>query len=830
MKQRLLILMLVAISSTISHAQNYYYVDVSNPNSGDGTLANPWNKITRAIWNVPFVSGTGQDAIVYIKRGTYNISPTDDTTRIYISGERGGSNGKYFTLKAYPGDEGLVEFTANQLTANPWDPSMMAIVSTQYVKLDGLNLSGLQNTNGFGVYLSDAKHVEIRNCIFKNMYWSTDPTQYGYADASRYIYAIHADATTDSIDIINNQFNNSALGFGNTFQSTGVGKTIVQSGNTTSGLIGFASDYYVSTTGNDTTGNGSITKPWKTLITALDRAGVYFPNGTGVLRNIPVNIFLREGTYYPTRSHYIGALRGSNNQWLSILNYPGETAILDGTNLHEKFSAFFALENTKLVRIEGLTLRNLTVDSTLKTQAPAVGVKDTRFGITIRGYSRDIQIRKNVIHDIKWTKDTAKRNYPDFNDVAGAITVLGNRDTAMKQIAIDSNLVYNIDPGFAEAVTINGYVDSFYIRDNTVHDIGNIGIVAAGHYRWVTNDPSNSVSVANNYSRHGWIMHNYVYRCLSPYAVSAGIYLDGCSNVVVQDNVSKWNGTGISLGNEQDSSSSGGHLVQLNVAKENLSAGIYYGSTNHTSMVQDCIMRWNTIKDNYYIDSFLYYKANHQKTTNLYGTITPEGKYTEVQFYRVQNSTFEENTIESESKLILGFFMMQSGMTLRYNSYYNLPQTACDMIFVQDKNNDNSISLPQDSIFYSFHQYAKRTGYDQLSQAEGEEYNPDGCGALGRGGIIQAVVPAIPNILETRVFPNPAREQIQLRLSATQTEKILIEIADMTGKIMYRHQRQINVGATGISIQAKEARLSPGLYIIKVRSAMRNDTIKVVVQ
>ena len=396
----------------------------------------------------------------------------------------------------------------------------------------------------------------------------------------------------------------------------------------------------------------------------------------------------------------------------------------------------------------------MTNDSTLTGSAPSPGTKDTRFGIIVSGQAANIIIKKNEIYDMAWTRTLNQQKIPTASDNLNPLVILGTTDTSIRNVIIDSNSVYDNITGYAEAVTVNGNVDSFAITNNLVFDNANIGIVAAGNYQWVVDDPNFSVTATHNFSKNGFILNNTVYRNISPIAVSAGIYLDGSRYVTVEGNLSYNNGTGISIGNEQYNSVSGYHMVRSNVFRDNLTAGMYYGSTNSTSWVEYCTVKWNTIKDNYVLDSVLRAKANNQ-----YGITNASQRYTEANIYRLRNSVFEENTIESLSDIVLGFYLTQADLTLRYNEYYVISEDDCQAIFVQDKNNDGSIASPADSIYTSFHQYAKRTGYDQSSECEGEEYDPNGCGLASRG----VVNPVTSKPIETlnnklaaiSVYPNP---------------------------------------------------------------------------
>jgi parallel beta-helix repeat protein len=584
-----------------------------------------------------------------------------------------------------------------------------------------------------------------------------------------------------------------------------------------------ASNYYVAVTGNDTTGSGSVGKPWRTIKRAIDLAGINYTYSPSKLIDAPVTVHLRAGTHYPSGSGlYIDAGRGVNGQWFTIRNYPGESPVVDGSNLTVKYSALIAVAGAKNIRIEGLKLTKVTNDSAYQNTAS----RDTRFGIIVSGKAANIIIKKNEIYDMAWTRNTTKQKFPTPLDNLNPLIVLGTTDTAIRNVIIDSNKVYNTVPGFSEAVTINGNVDSFAVTNNEVHDNANIGIVAAGHYQWVVDDPGFSVTAPNNYSRNGYITGNTAYKNISPVAISSGIYLDGSSNVRVENNESYKNGVGMSVGNEQSNSTSGGHLIQSNVFRDNLGAGMYYGSTNPTSMVQNCVAKWNTIKNNYILDSALRAKANNQ-----YGITDPSQRYTELFVNRIQNSTFEENTIESLSDIVLGFYYAQSGLTFRYNEYYVISENACQATFVRDNNNDGSISLPADNIFTTFHQYAQQTGLDQTSSCEGQVYSATGCGTSGARSMVAGPAFQQEALYKMAVTPNPVINNMTVSIGMQGEGVVRLALYDMQGRLLLNKQQQLLAGNHNLTLyNIRQQGVTAGIYMLQVTTPFEKKTIKLLVK
>lgn len=813
---------------TSGQTPNEYYVDGSLTTNGNGTAASPWNRIWYAINRSP--RDTTKDAIVYIKRGTYVIDSTDFLTQLYIGSANGGASGKYLTLQPYAGDEGKVIIDGKNLATTSFYPNMIIIAGAAYVRLQNLVFRNLKNTSGYVLNVQNAQNIEIKNCAFDTLQWTTTSAEYGYPTVNNNSYFIHPIylANNSTVTIQADTLRNSAIGWGGFVRNAGGNTGVAISASVTTNNTGVASNYYVALTGNDTTGSGSIAQPWRTVKRGIELAGINYTFSPSQLINAPVTIHLRAGTHKPAGSGlFIGSNRGVNGQWFTIKNYPGESPVVDGSDITQKFAALLSISDAKYIRIEGLKWTKMTNDSALQNSAPSVGVKDTRFGILVSGKSSNIVIKKNEIYDMAWTRNLTKQKTPAATDNLNPLIILGSTDTAVRNVIIDSNQVYNNVPGYSEAVTVNGNVDSFAVTNNEVHDNANIGIVAAGHYQWIVDDPGFSVTAPNNYSRNGYIRGNTTYKNISPIAISAGIYLDGSSNVTVDDNESYKNGVGLSVGNEQSNSTSGGHLIQNNVFRDNLGAGMYYGSTNSTSMVQNCVAKWNTLQNNYILDSVLRAKANNQ-----YGITDPNQRYTELNVYRLQNSTFEENTIESLSNIVLGFYYTQSGLTFRHNEYYVISEDACQAIFVRDNNNDGGIVTPTDDIFTTFHQYGLQTGYDHTSSCEGQAYSATGCGTSGLGGgnLVTGIIEE-ERLQKIAVYPNPVASNLTVRIGMKENGPVKLELFDMGGRLLLTRQQKLSAGNHILGWDnIRQQGVTAGIYMLKVTTPAERKTIRLLVQ
>jgi hypothetical protein len=106
--------------------------------------------------------------------------------------------------------------------------------------------------------------------------------------------------------------------------------------------------YYVSTTGNDITGNGTISNPWLTL----DKAWTVVNAGE--------TIYLRGGTYNVTDTILLESKSGTVGNEIKIYNYPNEYPILDfGSTTYSQQIYGIRLDNVHYVNIKGIRITNI---------------------------------------------------------------------------------------------------------------------------------------------------------------------------------------------------------------------------------------------------------------------------------------------------------------------------------------------------------------------------------------------------------------------------------------------------------------------------------------
>jgi hypothetical protein len=401
---------------------------------------------------------------------------------------------------------------------------------------------------------------------------------------------------------------------------------------------------YVSTTGNDTTGTGTSALPFKTIVKGVQAA----PSGGTVL--------VLSGTYAVTGPIYVG-------KPLTIQKSGSAAVVINASGWTSTDTYVLGIVNTSSVTIDGLTISNK--------------IGNGSKGIWILANSgatanlNNITIKNCIVKNIGWISNNLSSIPANSGIVANAIKVdAGNGTYAITNVKIDNNEVTNCATGWGEAVTVTGNVNGFSVSGNTVYDIANIGIVAAGNY-------TSTGATSNNQARNGTIASNEVFNCMSAVANSAGIYVDGALNVTVQRNEVYKCGVGIAVGSEQNTATgnggqSTGHIVNNNSVYNNVITGAIFGGvigSGYTTSVGNTKVFNNT-----------FYKNRTGATINGVTTIAGTAVSTIADIYggevHLQNSsgiTFKNNILyatNSKKALLASYGYTVSSFVSNYNLFY----------------------------------------------------------------------------------------------------------------------------------------------------------------
>ena len=361
------------------------------------------------------------------------------------------------------------------------------------------------------------------------------------------------------------------------------------------------SSFYVSTNGNDSN-PGTEAAPWRTIQHAADTARA------GSMVNV------RGGIYEELVS--INASGNASDGFITFRSYPGETAILDATHLTPGArSGILTIHNQSYVRIEGFEIRNFrTAEHRL-----------TPLGISVIGAGSHIELLKNNVHHIEQTFDG--RDAPGHGANGFGIAVYGtDAKTPITDLIIDGNQVHHLKTGSSESLVVNGNVTNFRITHNVVHDNNNIGIDVIGFERTA---PDPAVDQARDGLVSGNLVYNITSRGNPAYGdeqSSDGIYVDGGTRILIEQNVVHDVDFGIELASEHQNRATSYITARNNLIYHCNTAGVSIGGyapergrTDHSTVVNNTLyendtagtgsgefqMQWN-MADNIFENNIVY--------------------------------------------------------------------------------------------------------------------------------------------------------------------------------------------------------------------------------
>jgi hypothetical protein len=369
-----------------------------------------------------------------------------------------------------------------------------------------------------------------------------------------------------------------------------------------SAAIGQAnSSFYVATTGNDSN-SGTQTTPWRSVQHAADtaRAGS--------------TVYVRGGVYDELVS--INVSGNASDGFITLRSYPGETAVLDASHFTPSDrQGVLTIHNQSYVRIEGLEIRNFrTAEHRL---AP--------LGINVIGFGSHIELLKNNVHDIE--NNFQGRDAPGSGGNGFGIAVYGtDAKMPITDLIIDGNEVHHLKTGSSESLVVNGNVTNFRITHNVVHDNNNIGIDVIGFERTA---PDPAVDQARDGIVSGNLVYNITSRGNPAYRndeSSDGIYVDGGTRILIEQNVMHNVDFGIELASEHKDRATSYITARNNLIYRCHTAGVSIGGyapdrghTEHSIVVNNTLyqndtsatgsgefqMQWN-MSDNIFENNIVY--------------------------------------------------------------------------------------------------------------------------------------------------------------------------------------------------------------------------------
>lgn len=419
-------------------------------------------------------------------------------------------------------------------------------------------------------------------------------------------------------------------------------------------LLAVTSFYVNGTSGNDANAGTSPALALKTIQAALWKT----TDGVGA------TIYVAGGTY--KERLYWSNSGASSAEPITLTNYNKGVVILDGVNAtNSAQNEMIAIASKSHLRIDHINIAN--------------NYRANAKGIYMVGSGTDVHFTFCKIYNIGWTTNSAA--VPTSNDNASPLIVVGSTGTSYNEIYVGSNEIYNCNTGYSEGLTLTGNVENFLVESNVVHDIKNIGIDLSGNYSW-TNAPANV-----NFARNGNVKNNTVYRCVSPVATSAGIYVDGGKWINIEGNTCYENSTGISAGCENNNKNTEGINIRSNFIYNNVEAGIIMGANAPNSKVINSTISNNTLFKNF------------SKT----------GWGGEIHLQNTDQLSIKNNIIQSASNIVIiasaGY--TATNLSFDYNKYFSASGSAANLTFDWGAINQTTYS--------SFATFKAATGLDANS-------------------------------------------------------------------------------------------------------------------
>jgi Protein of unknown function (DUF1565) len=388
--------------------------------------------------------------------------------------------------------------------------------------------------------------------------------------------------------------------------------------------------YYVSISGNDNNA-GTLAAPWRTIQKAANSV------------HAGDTVQVRAGTY-----NEVVAMTTSGNAtqgYITFANYPGETAIVDGTGLPVGSSGqtgLFSLEGTfSYIVIKGFEIRNYS--SSARGKVPV--------GIDFEGAGSNIEILNNHIHNIVQTLSSC-----NAANALGVALYGTQAPASINNITLWGNEIDHNTTGCSENVSFDGNVQYFVQANNLVHDGDNIGLDNIG-FEGV------SPNAVYDQARDGWVFQNTIYSISSTtnpvyhnQVGADGYYCDGCARVIVERNVIHDSDLS-EVASEHSGHTSSYVMFRNNIIYHSLYVGFSIGGySKNVGGTDHCVIVNNSLWDN--------------------GTFGNSGLGEFQIQYNATNNTVENNIFDGytmTSKYLLYDFTTSqpNPAALDYNDYYN---------------------------------------------------------------------------------------------------------------------------------------------------------------
>jgi hypothetical protein len=261
-----------------------------------------------------------------------------------------------------------------------------------------------------------------------------------------------------------------------------------------------AADRYISPTGNDVTGTGTLASPWKTV----DKAS------TGMS---PGDVLYARGGTYTGQAGYIWHSSGTSGNPVTLKNYANETPVFDGgwgaNGLQGNFLNF---TNLSWIVVDGITMQhfddqygNGTIDIFNANGAVSnITIQNCRFidngkqsptdhHIYIGAGATSVTIRNNwfyrtpggAIHNYHTPYASGIKIYNNVIIGGTSTNYTGNQTWGIiigdgRNVEIFNNTIYNVQRGidfdWGQPASVNGTPNAYTVRNNILSNCSTWGI------------------------------------------------------------------------------------------------------------------------------------------------------------------------------------------------------------------------------------------------------------------------------------------------------------------------------------------------------------------
>jgi Secretion system C-terminal sorting domain/Right handed beta helix region len=554
-------------------------------------------------------------------------------------------------------------------------------------------------------------------------------------------------------------------------------------------------NYYVDkVTGSDSNNGLTLGTAWKTIQKSCNAAT---PNSI---------VQIKAGTYF---ENVVVNVTGTLGNFITFKNYMSDVVMIDGTGTSGV--TILQMTNKNYLNFQNLIIQNKTIHD-------AQGILVATTGANT---STTLSFKNITIKNINWTASAS--TVPGFTDNAQGFIAYG-ANGGITNLILDSCNVFNNILGFSEALSLDGNINGFEIKNCNIHDNTNIGILIGGNYG-ISSNP------ATDHARNGVVKNNACYKNVSLYATAGGIYVDGGQNTIIEKNTSYENGNGIEIGCEENGTTDS-ITVKNNLIYNNQIAGLYVGGYDigTSGQVLNCTFRNNTLFQNNSVNdgtgeidiskatncefenNIIY--TNSQNIVMNVETISPQLNIT-FNYNDVYTPLNDPNdiTVNWRTTTYTAFSSYQTGTLQDNNSFYSNP------LF-------NTATLPTPNLHLLTASPCINTGNPSTSITVGETDRDGNAritgGTIDIGAYEYNAALGVQNFDQPNnqvvVFPNPFTSTTTISLNFS-LKNATILLYDMVGKEI---QRMENI--TGQTITISRKNLEKGIYFYSIVEDNQNTT------